>query len=219
MFIGCGTQEWLAKDTERSIFKYGEYLIIQHERLSSFISRDSLPLLNTESPASIVRPSLWIKNRTLGSPTHHSYHQGHRCHVGGLRLLSQCQNMRASPKESDVSKSAHIWSHHKLARKKWRYGFLSWDSSGWDSHNSGWPWEFSDGKKVFESSGHPKPLAISLFWSIHASAFSMSKGKHLELNVRMRILSKSFSFQAWVIYSRFQIKGWDICLHWITSLA
>ena len=72
---------------------------------------------------------------------------------------------------------------------------------------------FSDGKKVLESLGCTSLLAISLFRSSHVSVFSMSKGRYLELRCRMRMLSKSFSFQAWVVFSRFQIKGWVICLH------
>lgn len=65
---------------EKSIFKYGKYLIIQYERFSSFTSCDSLPQLNTVSSSSIIRPSLWLKNRFSEPLVHHSFHRApHGC--------------------------------------------------------------------------------------------------------------------------------------------
>lgn len=62
---------------EKSIFKYGEYLIIQYERFSSFTTCDSLLQLNMVSSSSITRPSLWLKNRFSESLVHHGFHRGH----------------------------------------------------------------------------------------------------------------------------------------------
>lgn len=74
---------------EKSIFKYSEYLIIQYERFSSFTGCDSLPQLNTVSSTSIIRPSLWLKNRFSEPLVHHGFHRGP--HLSALVLPGRAE--------------------------------------------------------------------------------------------------------------------------------